>query len=396
MAGTYSTDLRSRVASSRQLLAAAMSYAGLRDGGPHHASSRRRSGADCMKAPGRDPSASGRDSDGHDVTRRRTALAAALLAAAAAPAALAQPPPQPDWPDRPLRLVVPVAPGGPADQQARLVGQRLAERLGQPVVVENRPGANGIVAAELVARAVPDANTIMLAPSGTYVINPSLYRSVPYDPFRDFAPVVLLSRVPLVLVAHPALPAPSLAELLALARTRPGGLAYASAGSGTPSHLAMEMLRAAAGNPPLTHVPFSGSGPSLAAVVAGQVPVAIEAVFSASPFLRAGQLRALATASARRLAVFPEVPTIAEAGGLPGFEAASWLAFIAPARTPAERVRRLAAEITGILRLPELRDRLVALGAEPAGGTPEELEAFARAEFEKWRRVVRETGTTAG
>jgi tripartite-type tricarboxylate transporter receptor subunit TctC len=304
---------------------------------------------------------------------------------------------QQDWPDRPLRLLLPVAPGGPADGQARLVGPRLAERLGQPVVVENRPGANGIVAAEILARAAPDANTLMLSPSGTYVINPSLYRSIPYDPFRDFAPVVLLSRVPLVLVAHPSVPAKSLPELLALVRARPGGMPYASAGSGTPSHLAMEMLRGMAGAPPLplVHVPFNGSGPSLAAVVGGQVPIAIEAVFSASPLVRGGQLKALAAAGAERLVVFPDLPTVAESG-LPGFDAATWLAFLAPARTPPERVRRLAAEVNAVLRLPELRGRFLDLGAEPAGGTPEALEAFARAEFEKWGRVVRETGTTAG
>jgi tripartite-type tricarboxylate transporter receptor subunit TctC len=271
----------------------------------------------------------------------------------------------------------------------------LSQAWGQPVIIENRGGAGGNIGADAVARAAPDGYTLLLNAS-SHVINASLYDKLPYDPVKDFTPVSEVASYMLVLVVHPSLAAQSLGELLALARTQPGGLAYASAGSGTPSHLAMEMLRGATGNPPLTHVPFGGSGPSLAAVVAGQVPVAIEAVFSASPFIRAGQLRALATASARRLAVLPELPTIAEAGPLPGFEAASWLAFVAPARTPEERVRRLAAEVTEILRLPELRDRMVALGAEPAGGTPEELDAFARAEFEKWRRVVRETGTTAG
>ncbi len=302
---------------------------------------------------------------------------------------------QPGWPDRPVRLVVPVAPGGPADQQARLVGQRLSERFGQPVVVENRPGANGIIAAEHLARSAPDGNTIMIVPAGTYVINPSLYRSVPYDPFRDFAPVTLLSRVPLMLVAHPSVPAASLQELRSYVRSRPDGVAYASAGSGTPSHLAMEMLRRMAGGLNLTHIPYNGSAPALTALVAGQAEISIDAVFSAGPFVKGGQLKALSAATARRLATFPELPTIAEAG-VPGFDAATWLGIVAPARTPAERVERLSEELTRVVRLPEVRDRIVELGAEPAGGTPAELDAFARAEAEKWGRVVREAGITAG
>lgn len=310
--------------------------------------------------------------------------------------AAAQPPA--DWPDRPLRLVVPVSPGGPADQQARLVAQRLADRLGTPVVVENRPGANGIVAAEAVTRAT-DGHTIMLAPSGTYVINPSLYRTVPYDTFRDLAPIVLLSHVPLMLLAHPGVGVRTTAEFLAHVRARPQGVPYASAGSGTPSHLSMEMLATAAATGgaklPLQHVPFPGSGPSLTALVGGQVSFAIEAVFSASPLVRAGSLVPIAGASAQPLTTFPELPTLA-ASGVPGFDAASWLAFVAPARLPADRIARLAREITAIVALPEVRERMLALGAEPAGGTPEELATFARREFEKWGRVVRETGASAG
>lgn len=299
------------------------------------------------------------------------------------------------WPDRPLRFVVPVAPGGPADQQARLVGQRLAERLGHPVVVENRPGANGIIAADQLARAAPDGNTIMIVPAGTYVINQSLYRSIPYDAFRDFAPVGLLTRVPLMLVAHPSVPAGTPAGLLAHARSRPQGLAYASSGSGTPSHLAMEMLRGAAGGVPLTHVPFNGSGPALTSVVSGQTEIAIAEAFAASPLVRGGQLKPIAAATLQRLPTFPDLPTIAESV-VAGFDAATWLGIVAPARTPPDRVRRLSAEFAAIMALPDVNARIVELGAIPVGGTPAELEAFARAEAEKWGRVVRETGTTAG
>lgn len=319
--------------------------------------------------------------------RRRALLAAPALLTLPAAA-------QEAYPSRALRFIVPVAAGGSADLQARLVAQRLSERWGQPVVVENRPGANGIVAAQAFLGTPPDGHTIFASPSGPLTINPFLYRRLPYDPFRDFAFASLISVIPLVLVVHPSLPANNLREFLALSRTRGDALKHASAGIGTPSHLTISMTRAMGRGGEPTHVPFGGSAPALTAMVAGQTEAMWDAAVSAAPFVRDGRLKAVAVAHTERLALLPDLPTTVEQG-VPDLISATWMSLSAHAATPPDRVRRLAAEVDSILRVPELRETMSAQGAIVRGGTPEEFRAFAQAEAEKWGRLVRETGATA-
>ncbi|MBX9751199.1 MAG: tripartite tricarboxylate transporter substrate binding protein [Roseococcus sp.] len=317
---------------------------------------------------------------------RRAALALPLLATPA----LAQ---TEAYPARPLRFIVPVAAGGSADAQARVVAQRLAERWGQPVVVENRPGANGVVAAQAFLQTPPDGHTIFATPSGPIAINPHLYRRLPYDPFRDFAFASLISVIPLVLVVHPSVPANDLQEFLALSRRLGDGLTHASAGIGTPSHLTIAMTRAMGqgGNP--THVPFGGSAPALTSLVGGQTMAMWDAAFSAAPFIRDNRLKALTVAHNERLALLPTVPTTGEQG-VPDLLSSTWMSLCLHATTPPDRVRRFSAEVDHILRVPESRDMLAAQGAIVRGGTPEDFASFARAESEKWGRLVRETGAT--
>lgn len=321
--------------------------------------------------------------------RRRAALG--LLAA---PALLAAPRARAEtFPSRGMRFVVPVSAGGSADAQARFVAQRLAERWGQPVVVENRPGANGIVAAQAFLQAPADGHTVFATPSGPIAINPHLYRRLPYDPFRDFAFASLISVIPLVLVAHPSVPANDLQEFLALSRRMGDQLKHASAGIGTPSHLTIAMTRAMGQGGEPTHVPFGGSAPALTSLVAGQTMAMWDAAVSAAPFVRDGRLRALAVAHTERLALLPEVPTAREQG-VADLVSATWMSLCVHAATPSERVRRLATEVDQILAVPELREMLAAQGAIVRGGTAEEFAAFARAESEKWGRLVRETGAS--
>ncbi len=297
------------------------------------------------------------------------------------------------FPSRPMRFFVPVSAGGSADAQARLVAQRLSERWGQAAVVENRPGANGIVAAQAFLQAPADGHTVYATPSGPIAINPHLYRRLPYDPFRDFAFASLLSVIPLVLVAHPSLPANTLQEFLALSRRQGDALAHASAGIGTPSHLTIAMTRTMGqgGNP--THVPFGGSAPALTSLVSGHTMAMWDAAVSAAPFVRDNRLKAIAVAHPTRLALLPDVPTTAEQG-VPELLSATWMSLCTHAATPPDRVRRLSAEVDRILNLPDVRELLASQGAIVRGGTPEEFAAFARAESEKWGRLVRETGAS--
>lgn len=322
--------------------------------------------------------------------RRRAALG--LLAAPAFLPAAARG--QEAYPSRGLRFIVPVAAGGSADAQARFVAQRLQERWGQPVVVENRPGANGIVAAQAFLQAPADGHTVFATPSGPIAINPHLYRRLPYDPFRDFALTSLISVIPLVLVVHPSVPATNLQEFLALSRRLGDQLKHASAGIGTPSHLTIAMTRSMGQGGEATHVPFGGSAPALTSLVAGQTMAMWDAAVSAAPFVRDGRMRAIAVAHPERLPLLPDVPTTAEQG-VPDLVSATWMSLAMPAATPADRVRRLSAEVDQILRVPELREMLAAQGAIVRGGTPDDFAAFARAESEKWGRLVRETGASA-
>jgi tripartite-type tricarboxylate transporter receptor subunit TctC len=300
-----------------------------------------------------------------------------LLAAPAWPAG---------YPDRPVRMIVAVPPGGPADILARLVGPRLSEALGQTVVIDNRPGANGNIAYEMAARAAPDGYTFVLVAAGV-VINPSLYREVRYDPLRDFAAITHGISVPNILIVHPSVPAGSLPDLVALAKKQPGKIAFASAGNGTSGHLALELFKQRAGID-VTHVPYKGGGPALAEVLAGQVQALFSLALAATQQVKAGKVRALAITSGKRSAVAPELPTVAESG-FPGYEVVGWFGWLAPAKAPKEIVARLNAEIVKTLNLPEIRERLLSQSSEPVGDSPQAFAAFMKSEHDKWASVIR-------
>jgi tripartite-type tricarboxylate transporter receptor subunit TctC len=293
------------------------------------------------------------------------------------------------WPDQPIRLVVPFAPGGATDLTARALADGLAPRLRQPVVVANVAGAGGNLGAEAVARAAPDGNTLLFSTPGPLAINAALYPRLGYDP-AAFSPVSLGVIVANVVLVPATWEARSLAELIALARQRPGTIAYASAGVGTTSHLAAELLRAEAGLD-LLHVPYRGTAPALTDLIAGRVQLQIDGVSAALPHLRAGTLRGLAVTSAARWFALPDLPTVAEAG-VPGFEAVAWGAVVGPPGLPQAIAQRLSAEIGATLRSPEVVARMRALGAEPAPGTPAELAAHVLAERRKWSAVVQRSG----
>jgi tripartite-type tricarboxylate transporter receptor subunit TctC len=293
------------------------------------------------------------------------------------------------WPDQPIRLVVPFAPGGATDLTARALAEGLAPRLGQPVVVTNVAGAGGNLGAEAVARAAPDGNTLLFSTPGPLAINAALYPRLAYDP-AAFSPVSLGVIVANVVLVPATSEARSLAELIALARQRPGAIAYASAGVGTTSHLAAELLKAEAGLD-LLHVPYRGTAPALTDLIAGRVQLQIDGVSAALPHLRAGTLRGLAVTSAARWFALPELPTVAEAG-LRGFEAVAWGAVVGPPGLPDAIAQRLSAEIGAALRTPEAVARMRALGAEPAPGMPAELATHVLTERRKWSAVVQRSG----
>jgi len=293
------------------------------------------------------------------------------------------------FPARPVRLVVPYPPGG-SDAYARLIAARLQENLGKPFVVENRPGAGGNVGAEYVARAAPDGHTLLFAPSGLYAINPAIYPGIPFQTERDFAPVAFVGSMPLVLLVAPAVPAQNVQELVALARSQPGRLAYGSAGNGTIQHLAGEMLRSAAAVD-IVHVPFKGAGPAMQELLAGRIQLMFDALTNAVPQLAGGRVRGLATTGAARAAVLPELPTMAEAG-LPGFEAVTWFAVTAPAATPPPVVRYLNAEINRAIAAPEVRASLEKVGLALRAESPEALAAFMRTESKRFAEMVRAFG----
>jgi tripartite-type tricarboxylate transporter receptor subunit TctC len=292
------------------------------------------------------------------------------------------------FPDKPVRLVVPFPPGGPADGLARIVGDQLAVAWGKPVVVENRAGAGGNIGMELVAKAAPDGHTLVLAPAGNLTVNPSLYRNVPYNVERDFAPVTVLAAVPNILVVNPALPVRNLAELLRYAKDNPGKLNFSSPGAGSGAHLAGELLRSAAGID-IVHIPFNGIAPAVTAVVAGNVQLMFAGAPSALPQVSGGKLRALGVAGLKRTAAAPELPTLDESG-LPGFDVTSWYSIVAPAGTPPEVVRKIQTDIARILAQPDIRAKLAALGAEPVGNTPAEFAKMIKDESAKWGKIVKD------
>lgn len=297
------------------------------------------------------------------------------------------------YPAKQIRLIVPVAPGGPTDIVARIVAQELGESLGRAVVVDNRAGAGGLIGTEIAAKAAPDGYTLVMGHIGTFGTNPSLYAKLPYDAVEDFAPVTQLVRLTNILCVNPSLPVRSVTDLVALAKSQPGKLNYASSGNGTSQHLFMELFKTMAGVD-IVNVTYKGSAPALIDVISGQVPVMFDGISSALPHIRAEKLRPLAVSSARRSSIVPDVPTIAEAG-IAGFEANSWLGVLAPKGTPGEIVARLNRELVKILHIPQMKQNLLGKGAESVGGTPEEFAAFIKAEIDKWAKVIKLTGARA-
>jgi tripartite-type tricarboxylate transporter receptor subunit TctC len=283
---------------------------------------------------------------------------------------------------------VPFAAGGGLEITARSIGQKLTEKRGQSIVIDNRPGAATIVGSEIAAKSSPDGYTLLMITT-TFAINPSLYGKLPYDPVREFAPVTQINSVPNILVVNPSIPAHTVRELIALAKAKPGQLNYASAGSGTSPHLAAELFKTMAGIE-MTHIPYKGIPPAVTDVIAGRVTMLMTTTISAAPHVKSGRLRALAITSPKRLAAMPDVPAIAET--VPGYEADAFQGMVAPAGVPKEIVRQLADDIAAIVRLPEIRERIVADGAEPIGSTPEAFGAFLKKEMLKWGKVVKESG----
>ena len=316
----------------------------------------------------------------------RIAIAAALGGAASA-GAWAQ-----AWPARPIRMVIAFAPGGPTDIVARVIAAKLSEQLGQTVLVENRPGAGGNLAAELVAKAAPDGYTLFYNPSAI-TIGPALYGKVNYDTLKDFAPISTTATNPMVLMVNPSLPPKTAKEFVEYARANPGKLNYGSSGSGTITHLATAALASQLGLT-MTHVPYKGSAPALVDLAAGTTQVMTDTVNSAMPYLKDGRMRALAVTMTRRLAVLPDVPTLSETV-MPGMEMTAWQGIVAPAGTPAPIIQRVHAEIQKALANPEVRSKLVAAGTEILGSTPEEYAAYIRSELARWSRIVKETGAKA-
>ncbi|HEX9193308.1 MAG TPA: tripartite tricarboxylate transporter substrate binding protein [Burkholderiales bacterium] len=315
------------------------------------------------------------------LTRALSLLPLAVLAVAASG--------QTPYPSRPVRFIVPSAAGGGTDIIARAIAQKLSESLGQQFIVDNRPGAGQMIGIELAAKSPADGHTIVMAAS-TLAINSVMYKEVSYDPVRDFAPITQAASLPNVLVVHPSLPVKSVAELIAYAKQRPGQLNFASAGIGTSPQMSVELLKSMAGID-MVHIPYKGTSPGVVDLLAGQVTVMTPNVLTALPHIKAGKLRALAVTSAKRSEALPDTPTIAEAG-LPGYDSTQWYGVLAPAGTPHEIVTRLHAEIVRALRLPDLRERLAADGAEAVGSTPEEFAAFIQSEIEKWTAVAKSAG----
>jgi len=293
-----------------------------------------------------------------------------------------------DYPTRPIKLIVPFAPGGGNDTVARLVGEGLTAELAQPVVIDNRPGAGGIIGAEAVARAAPDGYTLFLGGVGSHAINPNLHAHLSYDPIKDFAPITLVASAPLVLVVHPSVPANSVRELIALAKAQPGRLNYASNGNGSSSHLAAVMFASMTGID-IVHVPYKGLSPALADLIGGQVQLMFSSVVAIVPQVKAGKLRALAISSKDRLSLLPELPTIAESG-VAGYQSSSWYGILAPAGTPPAIVNRLNAALVKVITQPAFREALAREGADPVGNSPEAFGAFIAAEKQRLGEVIRQ------
>jgi tripartite-type tricarboxylate transporter receptor subunit TctC len=313
---------------------------------------------------------------------------AVLSAMAVAGAASAQ-----EYPVRPMRLVVPFTPGGSTDILARLIAQKLTEAWGQQMIIDNRPGAGGNVGVELVARSAPDGYTLVMGHIGTFGVNPSLYTKLPYDPIRDFQPITQVAMVPNILVVNPSLPVKSVKDLIALAQAKPGALNHGSAGNGSGGHLVSEYFKLSA-KVDIVHIPYRGTAPAMTDVMAGQTSMMFSGVPAALTQVKAGKLRGLAVATAKRLTLLPEYPTVAESG-LPGFEATQWFGLLAPARTPKPVIAKLHDGVVEVLAKPEARERLAAEASEGVGSTPEQFGALIQAEIKRWAPVIKATGLKA-
>jgi tripartite-type tricarboxylate transporter receptor subunit TctC len=297
-----------------------------------------------------------------------------------------------EWPTKAVRIIVPFPPGGSADLMPRVVAEKLAQKWGQPVIVENRPGAAGNIGADVVYRAEPDGYTLLSAPPPPLVINRLLYQKLSYDS-SQFVPITVIGAIPNVLLVHPKTNVNSVQEFIALARANPGKLNYASQGSGTTSHLTAELFKSMAGGLNITHVPYKGSAPALTDLLAGQVEMMCDNLGVSLPHVRSGKLKALAVASAKRVKALPEVPTLAET--LPGFEAVAWFGIVAPPKTPSAIAEKVAAGVQDALKLPDVQKRLSELSAEPMGLTPAAAAAYMKQETERWAAVIKSAGVKA-
>ena len=310
-----------------------------------------------------------------------TAAACCLSAAAAEPASAQE------YPTKPLRFIAPNLPGGPTDILARLIGQKLTESMGQPVIVENRAGAGGNIGTEIAAKSPPDGYTLVTGNNATFGANPSLYKRLGFDPIKDFTPVIFVATQPNILVVHPSLPAKNVKELIALSRARPGELNYSGSGVGAAAHLAAELFKNMTGTN-IVHISYKSAAPALIDLIAGQTQLMFATALSVTPHIKANQVRALAVTTAKRSRLYSDLPTIAEAG-VPGFEASTWHGVLVTAGTPAVIVERLNSEINKMLQVPDVREKLTALGAEIVGGSSKDFADHIRREIPKWAKVVK-------
>jgi len=322
--------------------------------------------------------------------RRFAAAAAATLATLALTALLPSTAvAQAAWPDKPVRFVVPYPPGGGTDVIARIVQERFAQALGQPVIIENRGGAAGSLGTDVVAKAAPDGYTVLFTLS-SHTINPAIYPKLPFDTVKDFAPVGTVASLPQILVANLQFPANTVAELTALAKAKPGSLSFASVGNGSPGHLAGELYKLRTGTQ-LVHVPYRGGGPAVTDVMGGQVPLLWVSIPAAAQFVKSGKLKALAVSTTKRSAAFPDVPTMQEAG-VADFEVDSWYAMFVPAKTPKAVIEKLNHALNAVVALPEIKERLLAQGSEGVGGTPEALGKVVDGELGRWVKLAKDAG----
>lgn len=315
---------------------------------------------------------------------RKCALMLVALAAFSASAA--------EWPEKTVTVVVPFPPGGPSDIVARPITTRLAEVFGKPFIIDNRGGAGGNIGTDLVAKSAPDGHTLLISSSAPIVINPSLYKKLAFDPAKDLAPITMLAKVPLVLAAHPSVPAKDLQELVALIKSKDGNFQYASSGSGTPQHMTGELFKTTA-KLDMIHVPYKGSAPAITDLMGGHVPVMFDSLIAILPHIKAGKVKAIAVTSAQRSPQLPDVPTFIEAG-YPGFEAYAWYGFFTRAGTPPAVIDRINAETLKIMKTPEFSQRLEEMGSAFVGDTPDNFRAFITSETAKWAKVVKESGAT--